>query len=1622
MNKRYGAFVITLFLVMSFLYSGAWQEAGADTKGQEAQFACNWAVGDPYKMHHPQLPDETGWAVNATQPLIIADDFLCTESGLIKDIHFWGAWRNGVEGQVVAFVLSLHDDIPVSPDNPYSRPGLTLWEMTVEGFDIVPIDPPSREGWYDPGSGEIIYNDHTPYFQYNICLDDAMAPTQEAGRVYWLNISAIVENPVNTQWGWKSTQDHWNDDCVWAVWGDLNWQEILEPHETITNQFWITLLTGGPFGGGGGTDAYMDPTGGGPWYYYPESQWWNIWFYDHPLDYERFKIIHIDVDLMVLEPGLPNFINFAVNWSTDLWSLEGNPPGQPRIPPLPGVDEQQFIGRETLLEGSDLEGHFSFDYVIPDYNPEWVSIDIQGENIQVLQGASSISHSCVVSMDQAFVITNRGDIPTQEACCWPDGSCTMEDPAICASQGGSPQGTGSSCTGAIACCLPDGSCAMIDPLCCADKGGTAHAGASCSAPEACCLPDGSCVMVDPLCCIDQGGTPQGAGIQCAGSIEACCLPDGSCEDWDALCCINAGGDPQGAGTVCDADGDGIDEACLADDTCTYYKPPYIDYAPAGVPDFDQKQSNWTNVQGLWSHCGPVALANCIWWFDSKFETCTTPPPTICDNYPLVTAYNSAWDDHSANNVQPFVDSLALPAYCNTNPGGTGGTNVFDLAQGAKLWLQKAGLLDNYTVTLVPIEPGPNGFEFIREQVLISQDVILLLGFWQEFDLGFCERIGGHYVTVAGTCIDLVDSALCISDPYFDANEGGPPAPHGSMIHNDAKNVSGLHGSIHHDRYQVIRAACNQINPPFFDCELVNYPISAANAGTFYAQNLSDPTIDPIPPQSGFPVHTIIEYALVICPVEEVDEACCLEDGTCTDLLPSECIAQGGTPQGPDVVCTAPEACCFDDGSCLTLDPLCCLEQGGNPQGSGTQCDPTGATQACCMPDGGCVMLDPACCLAASGTPQGTGTTCSDPGICDPEVDEACCLDDGSCVMALPSDCITQGGTPQGTGTSCSATTIACCLPDNTCVTVDPLCCDDMGGTPSPWGATTCQGDGNQNGTDDACETSTQPTGACCLPDNTCVDNMTPSDCNAQLGTYMGDGTFCLGDNDGDGTDDLCEDPWDPEPGTDIKMLNPQFPDEAGWDVNASWPVTLADDWRCIESGPVKDLHFWGSWLDGEEGKILGFIFSIHKDIPADPTQEFYSRPGELLWEYRTNIFKATSIIPATLEGYYDPMGGIVSPDNHQEYFQYDVNIPEKLWFMQEEGTIYWLNISAVVENPTSPGRWGWKSSKNHWNDDAVWGHDDVPPILTPTTELPTLSPFSPPNDETITITEGLPPQSSIDGHFWIDSFFDVFYEVGGSLEGEIMTCQAEMGMVLIGTGAMEGFNREIRIPVQLEIHTGPRTPPDPCYPPDPCVPTEIVEMSLVSLTGELFGDPDFCVLRIQAGENQTGVANPGTATVTPMGNGDFMIDSFFDITYQIEFEGCPGGRLGGMSGVDTGPIPMGQGNSDVPDWTELYEPPQFQESLDLAFIITGGGDCDCIVGDANGDGTVNVGDAVYIIALVFKGGPPATPYRICSGDANCDCQTNVGDAVYIISLVFKGGPPPCDCQTWLSICGPPLRK
>ncbi len=832
-----------------------------ETESGNCGAPCTWEPGDPHKMHYAQLPDEAGWDVYATEPMVLADDFECTQTGWIKDIHWWGSWKYGAEGVINNFVLSLHEDISAdqSPTG-YSMPGATLWEREIWDFEATPLDPPTMEGWYDPacdssyadgdancdgatltvadlvelirvlynggtpcpdfytnsdlngdcvvdtldvlvyqdyfasgmaafapyggypvpaccGAKEVLWNDHQAYFQYDVCLDSIDWFPQDSGTIYWLNISAQVED-TSYYWGWKSSLDHFNDDAVWSYWGDLEWTDIYEPDpaQADTNSFMLMIAPDGSFLDGYGSDAFGDG-----WYYYP-SEWWNIWFYDHPYDPTRYKKIHIETIIQPLDGGQPSWVEFAVNWSTAWWSEVGNPPGEERYPPLPGVDEALAIGRYTFLAEPDVNGYFVFDFMVPDYNPEWVSIDVRGYNIMIESGF--IEHECIsgksvgdTSLDLSFVITGEPfGSPDSGACCWDDPTgmgwtCTYTTRDYCENTlGGVYEGDGVQCEGIEACCLPDNTCVMADALCCRNElGGFPQGqGSTCLGVQACCLPSGDCAMVDALCCVNElGGVPQGAGSLCGG-MQACCLQGGACTDADSLCCIN---------------------------------------------------------------------------------------------------------------------------------------------------------------------------------------------------------------------------------------------------------------------------------------EL------------------------------------------------------------------------GGVPQGAGTACTAPEACCFGDGSCQDLDPLCCTD---------------------------------------------------------------------------------MGGTPQGPGTSCATT--------------------------------------------------------------------------------------------------VCKSGW--EEGDPHKMHYPQLPDEAGWDVCATRPLVLADDWRCSETGWVKDVHWWGSWMNGAETEIDYFLLSIHTDIPAAASPTGYSMPGLTLWEREIHDFNPVALTPPTTEGWYNPASGDIWPDNHQAYYQYNVYLDSADWFWQTDSTIYWLNISAVYADTSY--LWGWKSSINHFNDDAVW--------------------------------------------------------------------------------------------------------------------------------------------------------------------------------------------------------------------------------------------------------------------------------------------------------------------------------
>lgn len=174
----------------------------------------------------------------------------------------------------------------------------------------------------------------------------------------------------------------------------------------------------------------------------------------------------------------------------------------------------------------------------------------------------------------------------------------------------------------------------------------------------------------------------------------------------------------------------------------------------------------------------------------------------------------------------------------------------------------------------------------------------------------------------------------------------------------------------------------------------------------------------------------------------------------------------------------------------------------------------------------------------------------------------------------------------------------------------------------------------------------------------------------------------------------------------------------------------------------------------------------------------------------------------------------------------------------------------------------------------------TPDILTPNNDL--------------FILNGLPPGTTIQMDSALHSFSSIVVGPGGGLGGEVQTYQASLDMPMIGTGTLAAFNRNIVMALSsVESHSAPRAPGTT---------PQSFATDMFLLQGQLPpGDPDFDLLRITAGSG-FGLPSPGHTTLTRLGpaGSNWNVDSFFDITYRIDFVGHPGSPFGGMSGSTIG--------------------------------------------------------------------------------------------------------------------------
>ena len=187
-------------------------------------------------------------------------------------------------------------------------------------------------------------------------------------------------------------------------------------------------------------------------------------------------------------------------------------------------------------------------------------------------------------------------------------------------------------------------------------------------------------------------------------------------------------------------------------------------------------------------------------------------------------------------------------------------------------------------------------------------------------------------------------------------------------------------------------------------------------------------------------------------------------------------------------------------------------------------------------------------------------------------------------------------------------------------------------------------------------------------------------------------------------------------------LNPLPGAITGMDVNATWrqigvpPVpyypfvkVLADDFPCTTTGPITGIHVWGSWLNDLHNPNTTFHLSIHADVPGSSATGVYSHPGNVLWQQDFNPGAYTAKVwGQAQEFFYEPnTDRIIGGDT--QVVLYNFPIPLATAFVQQGSAanpmVYWLNVQAIV-----PGDevFGWKTSVNHWNDDAVFADTSLP--------------------------------------------------------------------------------------------------------------------------------------------------------------------------------------------------------------------------------------------------------------------------------------------------------------------------
>ncbi len=282
-----------------------------------------------------------------------------------------------------------------------------------------------------------------------------------------------------------------------------------------------------------------------------------------------------------------------------------------------------------------------------------------------------------------------------------------------------------------------------------------------------------------------------------------------------------------------------------------------------------------------------------------------------------------------------------------------------------------------------------------------------------------------------------------------------------------------------------------------------------------------------------------------CPADVLDNTtvCNPSTGVCD---PAE-ICDGVNPGCPaDVldnttVCNPSAGVCDPAEICDGVNPGCPADVLDNT----TVCNPSAGV---CDPPEVCDGVNPGCPADVLDN-----TTVCRPAAGECDVDEIC---DGMIV-----DCPADGFEPNGLG----------CTDEGDECTNDV--CDGLGMCVHP----------NNN----LC-------GGCCLPDKVCIDDVLASTCGGLFGNHLGIGSVCLGDTDGDGVDDQC----DNCSGVDDNVFGVLICTQTGKSCVVDADCEIGDTCEKACVGKIPTVSEWGLVVLALLLLVAGKLYFGFRPVPA----------------------------------------------------------------------------------------------------------------------------------------------------------------------------------------------------------------------------------------------------------------------------------------------------------------------------------------------------------------------------------------------------------------------------------------